>query len=474
MPTCPHTHQSKHTFSPEESSSDIHQCNECLGLIKYCQDCEQANRLAAHYCVQCGHLLSIPTSVPSQLLRPGEIRQGVQAPSHYPLNNSLNLPNNHNPFMWFSAEEGLLVLSQDKTSQDYPLALHFIPSYRFEITGQLITPDCPPYKTWIQQPLVSQQGFFIATENKLQYFPTHGYENIFEPHSWQPPSGYQILAIALDNEGQPLILVSDNDQNMQLFLGNVQSGKWGDTKIDLDKIANGDGYSIAVGKAVPKFCAIYDGRELILVDLQTAFVEEKVSLNEGLIPVKLYYYRARMPYFEPFLIGSNGNLPRCIIPINLRNDHKKAGVVSFDAPSASPTKTSQFKLDSWILPDPWGLGFMIWSDQAVQRYEGHQVSWDEAGGDFAQVQPLQTPHWFVGQASLSSGRQENTEILIFSAIKENDRYNLTLSNQEILKNVKGTKVAGMSPIQSNGRLFIALGETNNGTVSVIVYAMQIA
>ena len=478
LPTCPHTPQYEHTFTPDDSSSDIHQCNECQGLIKYCQHCEQANRLTARHCVQCGHLLSIPTSVPSKLLRPGEIRQAVQAPSHYPLNNSLNLPNNHDPFMWFSVEEGLLVLTQNKTSQEYPLALHFIPSYLFNSNNStLITEDCPPYQTWIQQPLVSQQGFFIATENKLQYFPTHGYENIFEPQSWQPPSGFQILAIALDKDGQPLILVSDNDDHkMQLFLGNIQSGQWGKTKIDLNKTANNSGYSIAVGKAVPELCAIYDGSELLLVNLRTASVQQQVTLNDGLRPVRLFYERARTAYFEPFLIGNTGDSPRCIIPVNSRNDEKprQAGVVRFGNNNPNPTKTEQFKLDSWILPDPWGLGFMIWSEQAVQRYEGHQPSWNEAGSNFSQVQPLQTPHWFVGQASSSRGRQENTEILIISATKENDRYNLTLSSQQILQNVNGTKVAGMPPIQSNGRLFIALRGTNNGTNSVIVYTMQIA
>jgi hypothetical protein len=389
------------------------------------------------------------------------------------------LPNKHNPFLWFSVEEGLLVLSQNQTSQQSPLALHFIPSYRFEITGQLITQDCPPYPTWIQQPLVSKQGFFLATETELQYFPTHGYEKIFEPQSWQPPAGYQIHAIALDNEGQPLILVSDDNQKMQLFFGNVQSGQWGESKIDLDKTANNNsGYSIAVGKAVPKLCAIYDGQELLLVDIENLSVQQNVRLNDALIrPDSLFHRRAQTAYFEPFLIGTQGDSLRCIIPVNSRNDKKprQAGVVRFGSNNTTPIKTQQFQLDSWILPDPWGLGFMIWSDQAVQRYEGPQVSWDEEGGNFSLVQPLQTPHWFVGQASLSRGRrEEDTEIIIISASKENDRYNLRLRNRPTLQNVRGTKVAGMPPIQSNGRLFIALRETNNETASVIVYTMQIA
>ena len=127
---CPHTHEPvSHILNDYEQSdtSVLEECFECHGLIQYCPHCEQANRLAAHHCVQCGHQLTVPTSRLTQLLRPGEIRQSAQAPDRYSLNDCLQLPENHRPFMWFSALEGLLVLSKDPTARALPLALNFLP-----------------------------------------------------------------------------------------------------------------------------------------------------------------------------------------------------------------------------------------------------------------------------------------------------------------------------------------------------------
>lgn len=474
---CPHTHQHEHTLNPSEPLTDIQECPECHGLIKYCHHCERANRLAARHCVQCGTQLTIPSSVPAQLLRPGEISQVAQAPSHHPLESSIRLPDNHHPYMWFSVQEGLLILSKNKTSTAKPLALHFLPGYRFDVhAGKLITERFPPYKTWIQQPLVSDQGLFIATENELFYFPTHGYDTIFAQQSWQPPSGYKIRAITLDKNGQALILVSDHNNLMQLFLGNTQSGQWSKTKIDLEKTAVDGGCAIAVGKATPDLCAVYDGYELLFVDLKGASVQHRITLKDAVKPVQLFFERAKTAYFEPFLIGTQGDSVRCIIPVKSGIDEKprQAGVVKFESSRAIPTKTKEFPLDTWILPDPWGLGFMVWSQNAVQRYEGHQPSWDEEGGNFSLVQPLQTAHWFVGQAASASYGAEVTEIVVISATMDDDRYKLRLKSRPSLQNVMESKVAGMPPIQSNGRLFLALRESNNETAPVIVYTMQIA
>jgi len=471
---CPHTHQAKHEFSQSETAATIESCPECHGLIKYCPHCQRANRLAAHYCVECGTQLMVQAKVPSQLLLPGEIRQEAKALSHYSLDNSLQLPEGHRPFMWFSVQEGLLVLTKNQAQKALPLALHFLPDYQFDSDVLLLTEDFPSYTTWIQQPLVSTQGLFVACEDKLQYFPTHGYDSLFAPQYWRPDPGYKILAIALGEDGHPFLLVSDSENNLQLLLGNAQSGQWGNTQINLEKPTNEGGYAIAVGRSVPELCAVYDGNELLLVNLTSKTVQHQLQLKDAVIPPDaLFHNRVKAPYFEPFLIGTQTDSLRCIIPVSL--SALKAGVVSFQGSQATPVNTSEFKMGSWLLPDPWGVGFIVWSEAAVQRYEGHQPSWQDGGGDFSLVVPLQTPHWFVGQAqevSSSGYGPETNEIVVFSTRQSEDRYSINLECRPQLSNVEGGKVAGMPPIQSNGRLFIALRDTNDDTVTV--YTMQIA
>lgn len=477
---CPHTHQPEHPLNcSEQPAVDTQECLECHGLIKYCSHCERANRFAAHYCVECGSQLAAPILAPTQLLRPGEIRQAAQAPSYYSLDGSLQLAEGHQPFWWVSAQEGLLVLSRNKTIKALPLALHFLPGYQFDIqAGIELTNQFPSYITWIQQPLLSNQGLFVATENELQYFPTHGYENIFAPQRWQTSSGAKIRALALAEDGQPLILVSDHDNRLQLLIGNTQLGQWDNSQIDLKKSADEGGYAIAVGKATPELCAVYTGDELQLIDLKKASVQQTLELSESIKPVRLFAERTKTHYFEPFLIGAENSL-RCIIPVKSMSSQKpkKAGVVRFDGNQSVPTKTQEFTIDTWLLPDPWGIGFTAWSSEAVQRYEGHQVSQEDEGGKFALVPPLLTPNWFVGQtqvASSSYSDSNDTEIVVFSSNQYEDRYNINLECRPKLANVEGSKVAGMPPIQSNGRLFIALRETNNETAPVTVYTMQIA
>jgi hypothetical protein len=479
---CPHTHQpAKHALNDFEQVAPIQECPECHGLIQYCPHCERANCLAAHYCVECGTQLTIPTLVPTQLLRPGEIRQAVQTPSHYSLDSSLQLPAGHRPFMWFSVQEGLLTLSQNRTSRTLPLALHFIPGYRFEIqAGILLTNQFPSYTLWVQQPLVSQQGLFIATEKELQYFPTHGYENIFAPQHWQPSQDAKIRAMALGENGHPLILVSDHNNRLRLLLGNAQSGQWGNQQIDLEKSADEGGYAIAVGKAASESCAIYDGHELQLIDIKQKIVKHTLQLEKAVRPDRLFNEsRTKESYFEPFLMGTKGSSVRCIIPIKSVQSDKpqQAGVARFDESHATPTQTQNFSSDAWLLPDPWGIGFTMWSDEAVQRYEGYQPSWQEEGGNFSGVTPLLTPYWFIGQAQMVSGAhyaQAGTEIVVFSTHQSDDRYHINLECRPSLSNVEGSKVVGMPPLQSNGRLFIALRETQDETAPVTVYTMQIA
>lgn len=474
---CPHTHQPDHALNDFDPAAAIQECPECHGLIQNCPHCEHVNRLAARYCVECGAQLTVPTLIPNQLLRPGEIRKVAQTPTHHELDSCLQLPEGHNPFMWFSVQEGLLVLSKNKTSRTLPLALHFLTGYRFEIkTGILLTNQFPSYTLWVQQPLISQQGLFIATENELQYFPTHGYEKIFAPQRWQPAQGAKIRAIALGENGEPLILVSDNNNRLQLLLGDAQSGQWGNQQIDLEKSADEGGYAIAVGKAIPEFCAVFDGKELQLIDIKRKFIKHTLELEKAVIPDRLFYEcRIQKSYFEPFLIGTKGNLMRCIIPVeSVQSDKpRQAGVARFDESHAAPTKTQSF--DGWLLADPWGIGFTIWSDETIQRYEGHQPSWQEEGGNFSGIMPLLTPYWFVGQAQVISGyAQTGTEIVVFSTQKSEDRYHINLESRPTLSNVEGSKVVGMPPLQSNGRLFIALREPQNETAPVTVYTMQIA
>lgn len=476
---CPHSHEpAPHIFSGDEQSdiTAINECFECHGLIQYCPYCEQANRLAAHHCVQCGHQLAVPTSTLTQLIRPGEIRQAALAPDHYSLNDCLQLSENHRPFMWFSALEGLLVLSRDSSARGLPLALHFLPGYRFDIqAGLVLTTKFLPYTHWIQLPLVSEQGLFVASDNELQYFPSHGYQNLFAQQRWQPPIGSKIRAIALDSSGHPIILVSDHSNHLRLLLGNTQSGEWGNPSIDLDKPAEQSGYAIAIGNAMPDCCAVYDGNELILIDLKSAAVQKRLELTVGVKPALLFDERARLPYFEPFLIGTTNESLRCIIPITSKNaQHFQAGVVRFDG-SAEPTKTQEFPLGTWLLPDPWGNGFMVWSKEAVQRYEGHQPSLSEEGGNFSGLKPLLSRHWLVGQTQidLEYNFNSNTEIVVFSAHQQEDRYQITLECRPTLSNIEGNKIVGMPPLHSKGRLLIALRQPDE-SAPVIVYTLQIA
>lgn len=458
---CPHTHQSEHVFNEQENFV-YQQCSECYGLIQFCPHCNRANRLLAHFCVECGHELNLSNLIPTKLLRPGEIRQAAQAPSHYSLDHILQLPENYRPFMWFSAAEGLLVLSHNHTSMTLPLLLHFIPAYQLDIqTGAiLLTESIPSYTAWIQQPLISQQGLFIATQQELHYFPTHGYEQIFAPQIWQPAAGCKIRAIAIGEDGYPLKLISNN--HLQLIFG--------DKIVDLENAANDAGYAIAVAKATPNLCAVYGNHELVLIDLNQQNVVQNIhNLSEAVQAAVLFHERLRnFSYFEPFLIGSNDSL-RAIIPVTTNNSQKplKAGVVRFDDLNATPTKTNGFPFNTWILADPWGMGFTVWSTEMIEHYEGHQASWHEEGGNFAGVIPLLTPYWFVAQ-------DNSTELLFFSTTKHEDHYSIILECRTQLSNVQGTKVAGMPPIQSNGRLFIALRENHNETSPVTVYTMQIA
>ncbi len=457
---CPHTHQSEHVFTEQENIV-YQQCSECYGLIQFCQFCSRANRLLAHFCVECGHKLNLPNLIPSQLLRPGEIRQAAQAPSHYSLDGILQLPENYRPFMWFSAAEGLLVLSQNQTSMSLPLLLHFIPAYQLDIYSGaiLLSKSISSYATWIQQPLISQQGLFIATQQELHYFPTHGYEQIFAPQIWKPDAGSKIRAIAIGEDGHPLILVSNN--HLQLIFA--------DKIVDLENAANDGGYAIAVAKAAPNFCAVYGNNELVLIDLNQENVVKNIqNLSESVQAAPLFHESLKnFSYFEPFLIGTNDSL-RAIIPVTTNNSQKplKAGVVRFDDLNATPTKTNDFPLNTWILPDPWGIGFILWSTEIIEYYEGHQASWHDEGGNFAGVIPLLTPYWFVAQ-------DNGTELLFFSTKKHEDRYSISLECRTQLS-IQATKVAGMPPIQSNGRLFIALRENHNETSPVTVYTMQIA
>jgi len=479
---CPHTHLPEHLLidSEQSTSTAIQECSECHGLIQYCPHCERANRFVAQYCVECGTRLTAQDATVTELLRPGEIRQAAQAPSHYSLDDCLQLPEGHRPFMWFSAFEGLLLLTRDNATKASPLALHFLPNYDFYIhSGIVLTRAFPAYTTWLQKPVVSQQGLFIATENELQFFSTHGYESIFEPQDWQPPSGCHIRAIALDKEGHPFLLISDQHDRLLLFLGNAQSGQWGETVIDLETKAEESGYAIAVNKAMPAWCAVYAGHELLLVDLKNTSVQHRLTLRNGIKPERLFSDSLKTAYFEPFLIGSSLSSLRCIIPIASKDSHEfKAGVARFEDSRADPPKTQAFSRETWLLPDPWGLGFVVWSEEAVQRYEGHQPRADEKeeGGKFSGVTPLQTPNWFVGQAQ-SDARypfEPEIEMLLFSARQHEDRYHLNLECRPKLSNASGVKVPGMPPLQSYGRLFIALQENQNETTPITVYTMQIA
>jgi len=230
-------------------------------------------------------------------------------------------------------------------------------------------------------------------------------------------------------------------------------------------------------------CAVYDGNELLLVDLNGVSDIHRLELkNADAVkpPDVLFSKRNREPYFEPFLIGTSTQNLRCIIPVTYSAEKPlKAGVIRFEGSRAAPINTPEFTRDTWLLPDPWGVGFTVWSENAVQRYEGPQSSWkdEDGGGDFSLVLPLQTAHWFVGHAqvvSRSSYGPETNEIVVFSISQSDDRYSINLECRSQLSNVEGGKVAGMPPIQSNGRLFLALRDTNDDTAPVTVYTMQIA
>jgi hypothetical protein len=475
---CPHTHLPEHTLNDFAQSTAIETCSECHGLIQYCPHCQRANRFVARYCVECGTRLKAQEAALTTLLRPGEIRQAAQAPSHYSLDDCLQLSEGHRPFMWFSTFEGLLLLSRDKATKTAPLALHFLPNYDFDMhSGLVLSKDFPAYTTWIQKPLISEQGLFIATENELQFFSSHGYASIFEPQSWQPPSGCQIRAIALNKAGHPFLLISDQQGHLLLFLGNAQSGQWGETVVDLNKQAEENGYAIAISKAMSEYCAIYDGQELLLLDLKNTSVEHRLSFSNGIQPARLFSDNLKSPYFEPFLIGPHLNALRCIIPMNAENEFK-AGVVRFEDTRVDPPKTQAFSRESWLLPDPWGLGFVVWSEEGVQRYEGHQARMDEReeGGNFSGIMPLQTPQWFVAQSQSHTNYafEPEIEILCFSAHQHEDRYHLNLACRPKLSNASGIKVPGMPPLHAYGRLFIALQETQNETTPITVYTMQIA
>jgi hypothetical protein len=405
----------------------------------------------------------------TRLLPPGAIRQAAQVPSHYLLDDYLSLPKKHRPFMWFSALEGLLVLTRDSTTKTLPLALHFLPGYRFDTQGGiLLTNDFPAYPTWIQKPLISQQGLFIATEDQLLYFPTHGYKTIFALQRWQPKNGNKIKAISLNNAGHPLILLRDNNNYLQLLLGNAQSGFTDNTKmIDLDKPADEAGYGIATGQILHEWCAIYDGHELLLVNLKSASLEHKLELKNAIKPARYFLERTDDAYFEPFLIGSARASLQCIIPVLKDSQQFQAGVVRFDDDTTDPLNTQIFRSGTWVLPDPWGVGFIVWSMDTIERYEGHQpapkADEEVQGGNFSGIEPLQTPHWLVGQAQTDSTYQTtpSTEIFVFSTRQHEDRYYLRSECQPKLSNVEGGKIVGMPPLQSNGRLFIALRETHH-------------
>ena len=226
---CPHTASPpRHEVDYRASLRDPQGCGECHLLVRHCAQCGGINRIQARYCTVCAAGLGREASAAHRLRTPGELRKALKDPPKFPLRTCLELAPGYEPYTWYNSVHGAFVLTREPQSRDTPLGLHWIPSHRFEPRhGRKVAADLPPPGRWVRAPMASVAGFFIACPDRLHFFPAHGYADPFCHRTWGVGRGERIVAMTVDGDGEPVLLVETRDARLMLYFGSCQLGEGG-------------------------------------------------------------------------------------------------------------------------------------------------------------------------------------------------------------------------------------------------------
>lgn len=466
---CPHTHEPvPHTADFDESGGAVQSCSICGGLIRQCSNCDTLNRQAASFCRRCGQGLAQPPSDQQRLVTPGELERRLSTAEQTPLELVFQIPEASVLVHWLLSADGLFLFVE----QPY---LAQVNVYRAPITdfpvpeGDLLNISYPLPATdrWVDEPLVTKHGLFLAAADALHFFPAHGDANYLAQRVWSVPVGHRLEALCPCDNGRCALFIVNAETSgptsaLLLYQGNTQTREW-QLALELDLPA-AQGYGYVSGPARGACEAdiwVYNGTEIIFIALnRTPVVKRRFPVVQGQEPQQSFKGRARGGFFQPFVMTNATKAGQFVYPGKPRNGGQ-ASIAVLDLTTGGERNWGELRIGDWLRPDPWGEGILMRHGKQLEHVVSGTITWSRAG-DFTDMPPTLAQTWMAAVKAGSIGTPGSYDSILQLNLFEFVRKAEGIAVESLVTYPTGYRsIPGLAPLTTDGWLVYA--GSNNAT-----------
>ena len=474
-----------HQFEARDNSLGPQTCDKCGLSLRYCPECDELNRIQARFCTRCGQPLDANHTRSHPLAKTGEMREAASDPPGYSLNDSLGLTDDDEVLFWLGSPDGVFVLGTTVSSPRSPACLYWIPAFVFgHKSGQCLSDNLPAVTEWIQRPLVSAEGVFIACRDRMHFFPAHGYSTPFPEMVWKPTqSSTKLLSFCFDGFGNPVLATARDDGEVELLFGNTQAGDWQTTEnhvVPLSLNFGDTGLVAGHTKLISNSIWLYDGRILGVFNTETGQIDHRVELQDAAAPHSTLESRFRRGYFDPFIFNAPDNQLSIVYPCltsSVTDRNIKPAVIKLNGAS-SQSRIFDDPNIQWVQPDPNEQGFFVGTDNAFKYYEGNlSPSFNDGNVKPQRVPPTVFANWVLLQLNGSVGtggnnKSDRASLQIIKSSQIQGKRRLKNECRLALPNT-GLGHPGMPPLSHREHIFVALSQSTGRSAPIKIYDLQI-
>jgi len=449
---CPHPYEAmSHGFQAARGDRTV--CQVCGGRVRACAGCGALNRAASNFCVQCGRPVPHRRMV-ARLLAPKLLRDGIEAAIGRPmmLSHLLQLGTDESALLWRGAAAGAFVFSRREAGG--PMRLHLVdPHVFYGGRARALCERLPAAETWLCEPVISEQGVFVASMQGVTALRAHGGEEPYEQVCWQPPPGTILRAAARDADGGLLLLASEGDDRAVLLAGNGQDEEWHPlASLPLSLPADtGAWIGVIPGTGTVWLAA---NKRMMLVDrAKRELVAQQAFGDIGMVE-PLWHRRHRQGQFEPIVLAAGeDHAPVLVLAVA---EGTGSAVLQARIGDGTPARAvARMGSRGWAAADAAGTGFLLEDENGIGLFVDGRRRWRLETDAESELPPVLARDWLCvvtgrrGMAALTADR--GTEVTFYQRHAAEDMP----PQRHVGMPVAGRPNRGFPPLLVGGTMVVA-------------------
>lgn len=479
---CPYRFATECPDDDTEQRQDPYRCAGCGQQVRHCAACATRNRTLARFCRHCGAALMPLPDEDYRLCSPGEVAEAVEEPQRFPLEKILGLGNDSRADLWLAHDDGLFVIATQIDRQDAPVSLYFLHQMMFRHgAARVLASSLPGIDRWLDLPLVVGQGLFLATDDAIDFFPSHGADDLFQHIRWQPQAGERLLALAEDDQtGLIVLLLRNATGEMQIATGNSQSRHW-DDRLSIAYTSTARGYEIGFLPGNSSQLWLYDGETFLQFDFPgnagTLRPLKQRTLPAGYPPPPTAKARTRLDYFKPFVIRPTASAATLVYPRKTETgDNIVPAICQLNNPEANGVAVSA-PHGSWVMPHGRCESFFCGTVSGLLAFQANAAPQTIEKAKLVEHGLLTGKRWMIAVSEFQEAGQAAAgppQPILHTYQIERSGSTCTIKGvRQANLPLRGEVPRGMPPFRRGDSIFIPIRQGKRANVRTTVYQIQL-